>query len=86
MSFDYAGSFMGFDDDDADEDSVLRHRGHSDEGDRVTIDDDTLLDGLPMWLDRLFEGTTRRYYVDRWPELPELSPAEAAKLNKRKAE
>lgn len=27
-----------------------------------------LLDGLPNWLDRLFEGTTKRYYIQYWPE------------------
>lgn len=27
-----------------------------------------LLDGLPNWLDRLFEGTTTRYYINYWPE------------------
>lgn len=29
---------------------------------------DNLLDGLPMWLDRLFEGLTHRYYINYWPE------------------
>jgi DnaJ family protein C protein 16 len=27
-----------------------------------------LLDGLPNWLDRLFEGTTHRYYISYWPD------------------
>ncbi|XP_076315234.1 dnaJ homolog subfamily C member 16-like isoform X2 [Tachypleus tridentatus] len=26
-----------------------------------------LLDGLSNWLDRLFEGTTQRYYIQYWP-------------------
>ncbi|GLV38080.1 lethal (3) 80Fg [Carabus blaptoides fortunei] len=30
----------------------------------------TLLDGLPNWLDRLFEGSTRRYYINYWPDFP----------------
>lgn len=29
-----------------------------------------LLEGLPNWLDRLFEGTTHRYYINYWPEFP----------------
>ena len=31
---------------------------------------DELLDGLPLWLDRLFEGSTMRYYISTWPEFP----------------
>jgi hypothetical protein len=27
-----------------------------------------LLDRLPNWLDRLFEGTTHRYHINYWPE------------------
>jgi hypothetical protein len=27
-----------------------------------------LLDRLPNWLDRLFEGTTHRYYINYWPD------------------
>ncbi|XP_028968936.1 dnaJ homolog subfamily C member 16 [Galendromus occidentalis] len=27
-----------------------------------------LLDGLSSWLDKLFDGTTRRYYIQYWPE------------------
>ena len=27
-----------------------------------------LLDGLPGWLDRLFEGQTVRYHVKYWPD------------------
>lgn len=29
---------------------------------------ENLLDGLPNWLDRLFEGSTQRYYINYWPE------------------
>lgn len=32
------------------------------------ISEDNLLDGLSNWLDRLFEGTTQRYYVNYWPD------------------
>lgn len=27
-----------------------------------------LLDGLPNWLDRLFDGTTQKYHIQYWPE------------------
>ncbi|KAL2744675.1 dnaJ subfamily C member 16 isoform X2 [Vespula maculifrons] len=57
-----AGAFIGFDSsnesdisqDEASGDTVLYH--------------ENLLDGLPMWLDRLFEGLTHRYYINYWPE------------------
>lgn len=29
-----------------------------------------LLDNLPNWLDRLFEGSTHRYHINYWPEFP----------------
>ncbi|XP_022905237.1 dnaJ homolog subfamily C member 16 [Onthophagus taurus] len=29
-----------------------------------------LLDGLPIWLDKLFEGTTQRFRINYWPEFP----------------
>nr|SVE75054.1 EOG090X049L [Daphnia dolichocephala] len=29
---------------------------------------DLALEGLPNWLDRLFEGTTQRYNINYWPE------------------
>ncbi|CAG9783439.1 unnamed protein product [Diatraea saccharalis] len=30
---------------------------------------ENLLDGLENWLDRLFEGSTHRYYVNYWPDM-----------------
>lgn len=30
---------------------------------------DELLDGLPNWLERLFRGSARRYYVAEWPAI-----------------
>ncbi|VDK34117.1 unnamed protein product, partial [Anisakis simplex] len=27
-----------------------------------------VLNGLPNWLDRLFEGSIRRYYIPEWPD------------------
>lgn len=32
--------------------------------------EENLLDNLSNWLDRLFEGTTHRYYVNYWPDFP----------------
>lgn len=32
--------------------------------------EENLLDGLSNWLDRLFEGTTHRYYINYWPDFP----------------
>jgi len=31
---------------------------------------ENLLDGLANWLDRLFEGSTYRYYINYWPDFP----------------
>jgi len=46
----------------------------SDPHDHLPIFEDQLLDGLQMWLDRLFEGSTFRYHINFWPEFP-ISPA-----------
>lgn len=32
------------------------------------IFEENLLDGLPTWLERLFEGSTIRYHINFWPE------------------
>jgi DnaJ family protein C protein 16 len=45
-----------------------------DSPDHLPIFEDQLLDGLQMWLDRLFEGSTYRYHINYWPEFP-ISPA-----------
>ena len=42
--------------------------------DHLPIFEDQLLDGLQLWLDRLFEGSTYRYHINYWPEFP-ISPA-----------
>ncbi|KAJ8928464.1 hypothetical protein NQ314_018969 [Rhamnusium bicolor] len=52
-----SGAFIGFDSDS------------SDNGEEVLLQE-SLLDGLPNWLDRLFEGTTKRYHINYWPEFP----------------
>lgn len=51
-----SGAFIGFDSSSDSEEEVLL------EG--------NLLDGLPNWLDRLFEGSTRRYHFNYWPDFP----------------
>ncbi|XP_014481726.1 PREDICTED: dnaJ homolog subfamily C member 16 [Dinoponera quadriceps] len=56
-----AGAFIGF---DSSNDSDMSQ----DEGGNNVLYQDNLLDGLPMWLDRLFEGLTQRYYINYWPE------------------
>lgn len=52
-----AGAFIGFDSDSSDSDAEVLLEGD-------------LLDGLPNWLDRLFEGTTHRYHINYWPDFP----------------
>lgn len=56
-----AGAFIGF---DSSNESDLSQ----DEGSNNVLYRDNLLDGLPHWLERLFEGSTHRYYVNYWPE------------------
>lgn len=52
-----SGAFIGFDSDSTDSDEELILQEH-------------LLDGLSIWLDRLFEGTTQRFYINYWPDFP----------------
>ena len=73
------GSFLGFDEDSDDEDHKndpemnLRQRlVDNDTNKEKPIHQEELLDGLPLWLDRLFEGSTMRYYINFWPEFPEF--------------
>ena len=42
----------------------------SDASEPTILLEENLLDGLNMWLDRLFEGTTHRYYINYWPDFP----------------
>lgn len=53
------GSFLTYDDDDSD---------CSDVSEPAILLEENLLDGLSNWLDRLFEGTTHRYYINYWPD------------------
>ncbi|XP_969135.2 dnaJ homolog subfamily C member 16 isoform X1 [Tribolium castaneum] len=52
-----SGTFIGFDSD-------------SSESEEELLLQENLLDGLPNWLDRLFEGTTQRYHINYWPDFP----------------
>ncbi|XP_055616645.1 dnaJ homolog subfamily C member 16 [Toxorhynchites rutilus septentrionalis] len=56
-----AGAFLGMDTSDS-ETSI------SDISEPKILLEENLLDGLPNWLDRLFEGTTHRYYINYWPD------------------
>lgn len=55
-----AGAFLGMDSDDSDV--------STDVSEPKILLEENLLDGLSNWLDRLFEGTTHRYYINYWPD------------------
>ncbi|XP_013182257.1 PREDICTED: dnaJ homolog subfamily C member 16 [Papilio xuthus] len=56
-----AGAFIGF---------HTEPDSSSDEApDPPVLLQENLLDGLPNWLDRLFEGSTHRYYINYWPDM-----------------
>ncbi|XP_014615687.1 PREDICTED: dnaJ homolog subfamily C member 16 isoform X1 [Polistes canadensis] len=57
-----AGAFIGFD--SSNESDMSQDEASGD----TVLYQENLLDGLPMWLDRLFEGLTHRYYINYWPE------------------
>jgi DnaJ family protein C protein 16 len=42
---------------------------HTDLGAKILLEEN-LLDGLSNWLDRLFEGSTHRYFINFWPDFP----------------
>lgn len=54
-----AGAFFGFETDS---------QSDSSEEDNGFLLQGSLLEGLPNWLDRLFEGSTHRYYINYWPD------------------
>lgn len=68
------GSFLGFDDRDDDDlesgTSVAREQSDTSKetcnGNSYPIED--LLKRLPIWLDKMFDGMTKRYFIDQWPE------------------
>lgn len=53
------GAFLGFDEDDTEASSVATS------GTIYTVDN--LLDRLPIWLDKTFDGITKKYYLTEWP-------------------
>lgn len=59
-----AGAFLGLNESDSDE-----CLGSSENDEKILLEEN-LLDGLSNWLDRLFEGTTHRYYINYWPDFP----------------
>ncbi|XP_055523691.1 dnaJ homolog subfamily C member 16 isoform X1 [Wyeomyia smithii] len=56
-----AGAFLGMESSDSEAST-------SDISEPKILLEENLLDGLPNWLDRLFEGTTHRYYINYWPD------------------
>nr|CAG4650887.1 EOG090X049L [Simocephalus serrulatus]SVE94169.1 EOG090X049L [Simocephalus serrulatus] len=78
---DNSGAFMGFDTLLEDSDNSDVEKGDTgkpiDEEPLITnglgssvhhLSTEFALDGLSNWLDRLFEGTTQRYYINYWPD------------------
>lgn len=62
-----AGAFLGLsgeNESDSDE-----YYGSSEIDEKILLEEN-LLDGLSNWLDRLFEGSTHRYYINYWPDFP----------------
>nr|CAG4640775.1 EOG090X049L [Eulimnadia texana] len=70
------GAFMGFESEESSSDSDIERGDPSMEKPLINegplrdlpLPMESLLDGLPNWLDRLFEGTAHRYYVNYWPD------------------
>lgn len=61
------GSFLGFDEDNIRVKDLEQPRLISD-GTRCLCVTEQLLDRLPVWLDMMFDGLTKRYFVDEWPD------------------
>lgn len=61
-----AGAFLGMDS-DSDGDAVSSDFGSESTNASILLEEN-LLDGLSNWLDRLFEGSTHRYYINYWPD------------------
>ncbi|RWS13866.1 DnaJ-like protein subfamily C member 16, partial [Dinothrombium tinctorium] len=72
------GAFLGFEDTSEEENSdveagtLISRRGFNTADDEDALSnilfEENLLDALPNWLERLFEGTTHRYHIQYWPE------------------
>lgn len=70
------GSFLGFNRDDDDMSEIIdlevgdisrSNRAHTPDSEEA-CNIDKLLEKLPIWLDKMFDGLTKRYFLDRWPE------------------
>jgi DnaJ family protein C protein 16 len=74
FNYPISGSFMGFesDSDSEQERDLAKVNLRKRPVPNADNYDDNLLDGFPLWLDRLFEGSTQRYYINYWPEFPAL--------------
>lgn len=63
-------AFLGLDSETSDgsssDDDMSKRHNNNDR--RKVLLEENLLDGLPNWLERLFEGTTHRYQVGYWPD------------------
>ncbi len=69
------GEFWGFNEESDEENYSFDEDEESTAGFKPILKDkeeeirtEHLLDGLPMWLDRLFEGSTTRYQINYWPD------------------
>lgn len=60
-----AGAFLGLESEDSSDAGV----DATDDTSKILLEEN-LLDGLSNWLDRLFEGSTHRYFVNYWPDFP----------------
>lgn len=66
------GSFLGFNEENdhiAMDPEIGSSMGDLNESrNTVVYTVDNLLDKLPIWLDKMFDGLTKRYFVDYWPD------------------
>ncbi|GFR00470.1 dnaJ homolog subfamily C member 16 [Trichonephila clavata] len=67
-----AGEFIGFEDSNSDSENSDVEAAKLSKNDAdiygSIVFEEHLLDGLSNWLDRLFEGSTRRYHIQYWPD------------------
>uniref|UniRef100_A0A183D6G9 XRN_M domain-containing protein n=1 Tax=Gongylonema pulchrum TaxID=637853 RepID=A0A183D6G9_9BILA len=68
-------NFLGFDDDgddassdDSDVDKASKEEIQALRRGQRNLKLEDVLNGLPNWLDRLIEGSIRRYYIPEWPD------------------
>lgn len=65
-------SFLGFDseaDDDSSDEENRTSAAAKEFLNKKQLKVEELLEGLPNWLERLFEGSIRRYYIPEWPPI-----------------